>query len=212
VYLRNVDGNWTQAPSQELVEQVSHDLFNEATATANPALIPDWRGALGRNVGQPPTNVPVILVRLAGFGLAYRWLTRENNSFVTKPITDPSDDDLLHAIQIHGANSPWPEFATRINSEMNSVRSGDVVLIINVETGFQTVGGVAGTAPEPGAHGGPTRAEAQVPLIFNMLGVNKQFLQDALGRASALPASKKDMRTHHLTPAVTEIMKELRGQ
>ena len=110
-------------------------------------------------------------------------------------------DDFITATN---AASAWPEFKNRINTGMKDgstagSRSGDILLIMNVEAGFKTI---VREDELNGWHGGPTAAEGQVPLIFNFLGADKSFIENAIPAGS--------LRNFQLAPIIEGIIDAVR--
>jgi hypothetical protein len=78
-------------------------------------------------------------------------------------------DEFLTASQ-HAQD--WPAFKQRLaemnHKNLNGSRSGDVVTILDGKAGYLTVN--HSHEVFPGWHGGPTRSESLVPLLFGMPG------------------------------------------
>ncbi|HUU69018.1 MAG TPA: hypothetical protein VM186_05810 [Planctomycetota bacterium] len=77
-----------------------------------------------------------------------------------------SVDDFITAGRVN-----WPDFEERLE-ELNhkythGSRTGDIVIIMNGKQGYL---GVTEADQLNGWHGGPTRAESNVPLMFSMPG------------------------------------------
>ena len=196
IYLKGSD--WMQPPSDARIDLVAQTIYNEAVGVGhimdNPDGSNDLRGALGRNVA-PNSNVPAILVRRGGFVKDYLWLTKDaSGAIVRLPIAA-----LMAATN---ANEKWPMFEARIKEMNAQERSGDIVLIMNGEAGFLTV--LHGDGLN-GWHGGPSKYESQVPLLFNFLGEDRTFLKNALPKLN--PGA---LRNWHLTPALVNIVKATR--
>lgn len=68
----------------------------------------------------------------------------------------------------------WPSFELRLE-QMNSMRSGDVIVVTDGREGYMTLDN-AGESFR-GWHGGPTESESYVPLMFSMPGT--AFVDDA---------------------------------
>jgi hypothetical protein len=175
--------------------------------------VPDLNGALGRRVGSE--NVPVVLARYGGFGESYSWVYWDGNGvqFLSLSEGNGNVNTLLSELQLGDAgdpNSAWPRFMDRIR-DMNDARSGDIVLVMNVEDGFLAVDKDERRMNDahyalPGWHGGPTAGEGWVPLIFGMSAeVDSSFVR------KAVPASPLPMWNYQLTPFVGKIVKAARN-
>ena len=78
-------------------------------------------------------------------------------------------------------------------------------MITDIENGFYSVHPTE-IFDLKGQHGGPLRAEAEVPLFFNFLGVDKTFVRTAV----PVPAAGATLRTRHMTPIVVQIIDNVR--
>jgi hypothetical protein len=195
VYVRGM-GEWTQAPVQLDVEAVAHALLDEARGRT-PQVVADLLEALG--------NEPAIFVRTDGqgsfaFSNDYLWLR------VVNPATGERDyEPIENFVSSRGLAAVWPEFEARLNGELNDrspvgSRTGDIVLVTDSANGFLTVLPVDGY---PGWHGGASRAESEVPLIFNMVGVlDKSFIQNAI------PAGQ--LRNWNLSTIIRDVVDTVR--
>ena len=203
IFVRDKLDVWKGFPNQGDVDKIATEIFRNATGEFQT--VPKLQGALGAP--------PAIFVRTNGFDSAefqndYMWLAAVTAG--GEPIYLP----LENFVEARGVAQRWPEFTQRVNGELNDRvhgRSGDILLVMDVEAGFLTVYQKDGF---PGWHGGPTKAEGEVPLIFNFLGtantaVDNTFVQNGLDIALSLNGGR--LRNWLLTPAIVEMVRAVRG-
>lgn len=92
-----------------------------------------------------------------------------------------------------------------MNQELIGSRSGDIIILPDMKSGYATF--VPGDALH-GWHGGPSKEESEVPLMFNTA---PRVRQDRLMQVfdATVPAAP-GRRNSHLTPMVEAILKEHR--
>ena len=167
IYIRGADEEWSSPPLKADVEKVARTMYLDATAS------PRILGELEHGLGDPPA----IFVRTNASGSSmdfandYRWVSEVSTAGVLdyRPVGD--------YVAVRGLNTAWPQFEARLNDEMDdrggqpggSSRSGDIILIMNGAEGYATT---PHWGAHPASHGGPTKAESEVPLMFDF------FLQE----------------------------------
>lgn len=80
----------------------------------------------------------------------------------------------------------WPSFQERLE-EMNDIRSGDVIVIMDGREGYLALDNPGDSYR--GWHGGPTRSESYVPLMFSMPGTAFVKIEGGSVSESNLPAA-----------------------
>jgi len=157
--------SWHEAPSKARIEQVASLLYREATGQSQiyPELAPRTQTPVTQGAfGYPPA----IFVKTSeggdGFMQDFKWakLDQQGN-FVLDTIAN----------YLTAAQKNWPDFAQRLDElnhkYANGSRTGDIVIVMNGKQGYL---GVTKQDQLNGWHGGPTRAESDVPLMFGMPG------------------------------------------
>lgn len=80
----------------------------------------------------------------------------------------------------------WPSFQERLE-EMNDIRSGDVIVITDGREGYLALDNPGDSYR--GWHGGPTRSESYVPLMFSMQGAAFVKIEGDSVSESDIPAA-----------------------
>jgi predicted AlkP superfamily pyrophosphatase or phosphodiesterase len=211
LYVRNGQNAWDQAPTDTDIKAVAEAFYWEAVGVdsrdqTGTQVVGDLHNAFGR-YGQG--QHPAIFVRLGGYNADYQWYIRQGNAFVPASI-----DTFLADVAQQGQQLDWPDFKRRmeeLNEKSNlpagsGSRSGDIILVMDCKNGYLT-------EPDdkeilPGWHGGPTKAESEVPLIFNFAygsasADNQGIITTAI---KSVPSFDRD-----LTPVLVEIVRQSRG-
>ena len=199
VYIRSGTNAWGQAPSYSDVRAAAVALYREATGAQN--IVPDLNGALG------PAPNPAIFVRMdrdtgsCAFNLPFMWM---------KGVLSDGRPDLVTIAEFlatRGLSEAWPHFEDRLEelNDRQDGRCGDIIIVMDAANGFLTVLNRDGW---PGWHGGPTRGESEVPLLFNFLGADKTFIE---GAVNAAKYNHTWLRTYDLTTVVKNIVTSVRG-
>ena len=192
IYLVGHDGKWKNPPTYGLITKLAMKLYDAATEGK-------YCDEMKNSLGDPPA----ILVRMEqedwGEGNEnyrktlgskdYKWLKKVSGDYYLLSISE--------LVAERGAN--WCDIEKRINGELRSDRSGDIILLFDIENGYYS------DRPERGEHGGPTKFEAEVPLVYAFQG-DLQFIKDAIAQAKA---SNPDIEgtVKLLTWSIVEILK-----
>ena len=204
IYLKNDNKEWTQPPKKADIEDVAGLLYIEAIGkkssnntegfvSCGPSglkppcykeIYKKFKGALGYPpaiFGKIPVSGPIT------FTTKYKWL--EGVDQVTGNLEWKSVADFIQS----SPRRSWPEFEARLE-EMNSSRSGDIVIFMNGKKGYLTV-------PKGdelnGWHGGATISESEVPLMFNIFNTvddSNKFLEKALNSTLEKAKLKEDKK------------------
>jgi hypothetical protein len=184
------DGSHWSTPDDVLTRDLAFELWRQShgEAPSRPEQTYSFAGALGHD--------PVVLVRQTGAmadlnGNAYP------NSYAIMAIANVKlvDTDFrcelisLEAMEERRKDRNWVDFARRIRNLDDKVgsnpagtRCGDIILIADTEAGYNAVH--EGDA-YPGWHGGPTKADSEVPLVVASEALSVEGGNQALRQAIA---------------------------
>jgi hypothetical protein len=181
-------------------------------------------------------KVPAIFVKLSdtvngnSFGADYEWVKGVVKTSALGQLPEEYDIELGSIADFIAASGKtadkWPALKERINElnhkDLNGSRSGDIITILNGEQGHLTVN--HSHEIYAGWHGGPTRSESEVPLLFSLLG--NAYTTDG-GESELIPKAFSDgyqdgrdaskikadgyLRNWHLTHVLKKILKQYRG-
>lgn len=200
IYLRGIFG-WDSPPTDDFVLKVANKI--REVAAAKPTTFPIGGDELSQSLGDPP----VVLVRLRKNKqpLKYVWLVGGEGEEAQKPLTE---------LEKHPLAKNWSDIAYRLNEEVNDAteantkpRSGDIVLLTDVENGFMEVNEADVL---DGWHGGPTKFEAEVPLIFATHG-DLSLVREAAAKVVD-PSKGETVRTRHMAPIIVELFRTVRDR
>jgi len=208
---------WRMPPEDEFVLRVASLIYCAATTDEAD----EWRfkdpltgGPIGFGINGSLGGVgkkPAVLVRLSetgGFDADYQWYAGwdGNNHVLT------SLDNLVTS----SGRGPeeWDMLVDRINQELKSERSGDILLIFDMKDGGWWTGPRGIKHDSTGEHGSPSPEESRVPLAFAFkplqdeeLAVENDFVKKAIDWR-ILPPFR---RTKDMTPIILAIIGYARG-
>ncbi len=197
IYLRGKEG-WQTPPSDDYVKEMAKALYDAATKKPGVA-VPDGPGEVYESLGTPPA----ILVRLRestdGTAGRYRWFVKRDEKYLDVGIEE------LAALP---RSKNWVDFAFRMNEEVNDFvpgnptpRSGDIIILSDVENGYLLS---HHSGIYPGWHGGPTKWEGEVPMVFGTSG-DLALIQEAKDAFTKKNPGAKG-RTRHMVPLILDVL------
>lgn len=208
LFIEAMGGN-AGAPARNFPPCGNNDLRTSRACFANRTMLgqtdANHRGALG--------NPPAIFVRMPGEPTtSYRWLsgvapppgaTQEQLDAGADLQWLPIADFLRHQTR------SWPAFEARLEEMNHTLRTGEIVMIMNGPEGYLAVN--RGDELD-GWHGGPEISESFVPLFFNIPDdvVNERFVSDAVQAVKRTrPAMDQQLRNWQMGPILAEIYRQL---
>lgn len=196
IYIRNTEVNsegdfihpWSVPPKRADVNMVARQLYIEAIGGGNFPYInlnevsnPDDLiqneacyhdlTKLDSALGKPPA----IFVRVGDndnvnhFTKKFQWLKRVDSSNPLEPEYKDIEEFII------ASNKNWPKFKERMeemnDKNINGSRTGDIIIIMNDQDGYFTVN--LGDNMN-GWHGGPSKAESEVPMMDQRVRLNRK--------------------------------------